>query len=210
MLASGICRHHDIFARLLCIGLQRLLGARELLDGALRVGNSGCRAHQNGRVICFGQLIGEHGEVLALLRIRRLQHRHLRGDGVMAGILLVLRGVHTGVVRDGDDQTAVDTGIGCGVERVCRDIQADMLHGGEGSGARKGSAQRGFHRDLFIRRPLCVDLVVFCNGFRDFSGRRTRIARRKPAAGLIKAPCKCFIAKHQFFHFRSPLRFIDI
>ncbi len=122
----------------------------------------------------------------------------------MAGILLILRGMHTGVIRDRDHETAVDAGVSGGIERVGRDIQADVLHRRKCSCTCEGCAQCGLNGDLFIRCPFRIDFVVLRNCFGDLCRGRAGIAGRKPAAGLIESAREGFIAKHQFFHIITP------
>ena len=204
MTALCVCGHHNVLRGILDVGLERLLLTRQHLNRALGVRNSGRGAHEHGRIKLLGELVGEHGEVLALLRIGRLEHRHLRGNRVVAGILLILRGVHTRVVGDSDHKAAVDAGVRRGIERVCGDVQADVLHRREGSRAGKARAQRRFNGNLFIRRPLCIDFLKLCDLLGDLRGRRSRVARRKAAARLVESACERLVSKHQFLHHSSP------
>ena len=59
--------------------------------------------------------------------------------GEVAVVLLVLRGVHAGVVGGDDHQAGVDAGERERHERVGGHVEADVLHGHQGAGA----GQRG-------------------------------------------------------------------
>ena len=76
----------------------------------------------------FGQIIGQFCKFQCFAGIGRLEHRELGRYGVMAGILLVLRAVHTCIVRNADNHTCVNAGI-CDCEnRVGCNVESDVLH----------------------------------------------------------------------------------
>ena len=108
--------------------------------------------------------------------------------------------MHPRVVGDADDHAAVDARIGGCKKRVRRDVQTDMLHRAEGTRAANGRAERGLARDLLIRRPFRINFLILARIFGNFSRRRSRIARHKPASRLKKSPGNCLIAQHQLFH----------
>ena len=119
---------------------------------------------------------------------------------MMTGILLVLRGVHTGVIGNNDDHAGVDAGVGCRKQRITGDVQTDVLHTAEAALAGHSGAECDFHGNLFVRRPFAVDLIVFCGFFCNLSARRTRIAGSYTAAGLIQTAGNCLVAQHELFH----------
>ena len=104
--------------------------------------------------------------------------------------------MHTGVIRNGDDHTGVDTCIGHRVERVGCNVQADMLHRAEGTLPGQGCPEGCFHCDFFIWRPFGIDVVIFCQFFGDLGARCTRVARREQNAGFVETPGNCLIAQH--------------
>ena len=60
--------------------------------------------------------------------IGRLENENLREVAVETRVLLVLGRVHSGVVRNGEYQSAVRAGDRRVDKRVRRDIQTDVLH----------------------------------------------------------------------------------
>ena len=70
------------------------------------VADPGRGAQEHGRAEPLGDLEAEHREVLGLLGVGGLEHRDLGEPGVVPGVLLVLRGVHAGVVGHDDHQPA--------------------------------------------------------------------------------------------------------
>jgi hypothetical protein len=75
--------------------------------------------------------------LVGFLRRGGLQHRHLGGAGVVPIVLLVLRGVHLGVVGHDHHDPALYTRVGQGEERVRGDVEADVLHGADAPRARQ-------------------------------------------------------------------------
>ena len=49
----------------------------------------------------------------------------------MTGVLLVLGGMHAGVVGNADDHAACNTDVCTDEERVSRDVQSHVLHAAE-------------------------------------------------------------------------------
>ena len=76
------------------------------------MGDAGGQSNDDRRVEFLGYVVGQLGELKALGRIGRFQHRKLGADGVMTGILLVLGGVHPRVIGHGDDHPGVHAGVG--------------------------------------------------------------------------------------------------
>ena len=113
----------------------------------------------------------------------------------MTRVLLVLRRMHTGIVRNDDHHAGIDARIGRGEQRVGRHVQADMLHAAEAARSGDRRAERRFHGDLFIRRPFAVDLVVLRGALRHFCARRAGIAGRDTTAALVQSARDCLISQ---------------
>ena len=123
-----IARHHDILLRVLFIRPGSRLLPFPGLHGALGMGHPGAHLEQHGRVKPLGKLVGQFGEFERLSAVRRLKHRELRRLSVMAGILLVLRAVHAGVIRHANDHPGVYAGIGNREQRVSSNVEPHVLH----------------------------------------------------------------------------------
>ena len=199
----GAGRHHHKFGNILFIGNRRECLPLRRLHHALRVRNAGAHFEKHRRVKFFGYLIRQLCERQRFRRVRRLKHRQFCRNGVMARILLVLRRVHTCVVRHADDKSAAHTGIGQRKQRVCRNVQADVLHAAEAAVACQTCAERSLHRYLFVRRPFCVNFRIFGSAFRDLRAGCAGIAGDKAASGLVQAARGSLVAEHQGFHLDS-------
>ena len=97
---------------------------------------------------------------MGLCGVGGLEHGDAGKGRVVAAVLLVLRGVDGGVVCGENDQTAVDAGVADAHQRVCRDVDADVLHGHERARAAHGSADADLEGDLLVGGPLAVDVLV--------------------------------------------------
>ena len=60
------------------------------------MGDAGGQPQDDRGVELLGELVGKLGEVTTFLAVGGLHHGDLSGPGVVAGILLVLGGVHAG------------------------------------------------------------------------------------------------------------------
>ena len=109
--ADGVARHHHIFGDVLLIGDGLPLLPVGQLHQRLGVGHPGTHFQQHRGVELLGQRKGQPGEGQGFGGVGGLQHRHLGGNGVAAGILLILRGMHPRVVSHADNHTAVHAGI---------------------------------------------------------------------------------------------------
>ena len=101
-----------------------------------------------------GKLEGGQREIVGLLRIGRLEHRHAGRHGVAAIVLLVLTGSHARIVGRDDHQRAGHAAIGGRKEGVGRDVQAHVLHRHQRGRPAKGRTQADFQGHFFVRRPL--------------------------------------------------------
>ena len=165
------------------------------------MGDPGGQPQQHRRVESLGQLIPQLGESQTFGGIAGLQHGHLGGDGVMAGILLVLGGMHPGIVRHGADHAAVHPYVGGGIKRVGRHVQPHVLHGAEAAGAAGGRAEGDLEGHLLVGGPLGIDIrAVLHHAFGDFGARRARVGGHDRDPRLVQAPGNRLVAQQQCFH----------
>ena len=199
MTALGIAGHHDVLLRILFVGLLDL-DALVRFHNALAVGNAGAHLEQNRRIKLLGEFVSQLGESQRFAGVARLEHRDLGSAGVVAGVLLVLAGMHAGVICHADDHTGIHARIADGKQRICCHVQSDVLHAAEAALASQARAERSFHGHFLVGRPFGVNLFVFGHLFRDFRGRRAWIAGYERASGLIKTAGNSGVAQHKLFH----------
>ena len=184
MAALGIAGHHDVLGNILLVFLHHfhtLTG----LHHALGVGHTGTHLQQHGGIKLLRKFISQLGKLKGFCRIGRLQHGDLGSSGIMAGILLILRRVHTRIIRDTDDETGIDTGVGNGKQRVRRHIQTHVLHAAERPAACQRRTEGRFQSNLFIGCPFCVHFLIFGDGFGNFRTGGTGVAGYKAASGFV-------------------------
>ncbi len=210
MTALCIARHHNILGNVLFIGFFRRSNALAGLNDALRMRHARAHLENNRRVKLLGKLKRAHGKGACLCRIRRLKHRNFRRNRVMARILLILRGMHARIVRHDNYHTGIDAGVGYGVQRVSRNIQADMLHAAEAARSCETCAERDLHGYLFIRRPFTIHFIILCGFLCDLRARSSRITGNHAASCLIQTAGNRLIAQHQLFHMFRPFLTGDI
>ena len=158
------------------------------------------RAEEHGHVELLRDIIRRAHEVLALLRIRRLNKGDLRVLCIPAVILLILRGMHTGVVGIDDDETAVHAEIRGSKKRIRRDVKPDELHRAERPRTGDGRAVCHLDGDLFVGRPLAVEGVLILGKlFKYLRAGRARICRTHIHARLIRPAGDGLIARHKIF-----------
>ena len=196
MARPGIGRDHDVLRGLLDERARRRLFAIADRDRTAGMRKPGRAAHDHRRIEGLRQIERKAGEIKRLLRIARLEHRHGREHAVNSRVLLVLRAVNPGIVAHGEDQPAVHADISLRHECIGGDIEADMLHGGERAPAGKGSADRNIERDLFVGRPLGVQVFGRIVGqcLEDFGARRAGIGGSDLHAGFPGAARDRFVA----------------
>lgn len=171
------------------------------LDEALAVADAGGHAQHDGGVEALAELIAQNGHVLGLLGVGGLEHNYLAHARVEAVVLLVLRGVQSGVVRRNEAHAAVDAGVGKGQQRVGRDVQADMLHRREGAAADDGGSDRRLEGDLLVGCPLAGYgvFVLLGNILQYLRARGAGIRGGKGHAGLVKAAGDGLVARSSGF-----------
>ena len=118
----------------------------------------------------------------------------------MAGILLVLGGMHARIVRHGADHAGVHADVRSRIQRIGRHVEADVLHGTEAAGAAGGRAERHLKGHLFIGGPFAINVVAILDDvFRDFGAGSAGIGGHDGDAGLIQPAGNGFVAQHEGF-----------
>ena len=79
-----------------------------------------------------------------------------------AGVLLVLRAEHTGIVGHSHHKTSVNADVRGSVKGICGDIESHVLHCAKGALTGEGSADGHLAGYLFVGRPFGVYFVIFC------------------------------------------------
>ncbi len=153
-------------------------------------------AKQHRDAPALGDFDGRRREIVRLLRVGRLQHRHAGGDGVAPVVLLVLARGHAGVVGRDDDQRGGHAGVRGGEERVGGHVEADVLHRHQRARVAEGGAEGDLHRHLLIRRPL-RPAAQFREAFEDLGGRGSRIARAQRDARIAGRQGNRLVAAQQ-------------
>ena len=194
MAQLGVAGHHDVLGGLLDVVLHRDGFPFPDVHHALAVGDARAHPQQHRRVIFFAQLERALREGVGFRAVGGLQHGHLCRNGVMPAVLLVLAGVHRGVVRHADHHAAGDARIAQREQRIRRHVQAHVLHRADAAHPGQARAEGRLHGDLLVRRPLAVDVVILCQELRDLRGGRSRITAYQPDASVVKAPRHRFIA----------------
>ena len=155
---------------------------------------------QHRRVELLAQLKRGDRQVFRLLAVAGLQAGNTGELGEGAVVLLVLAGVHRGVVGGDDHQARLDAGHRRVHEGVGRDVQADVLHGRQGALARVGRADRHVHGDLFVGRPFGVDVGETREFFEDFGGGGAGVRGGDGDAGLPRPARDGFVAGEHTNH----------
>ena len=198
---AGVGRQHGVFLGVavdLVFALD--LDAVVEFDERLGVGHARGYAQQHRRVVFFAYLEGLFREVFGFLAVGGFEHGDFRRGGVVAVVLLVLRGVHSGIVGGNDDDAALCAGVGEREQRVGGDVETDVLHRDDGAPAGEGRAGGDFEGNFFVRCPFGEDFVVPRDGFEDLGAGRAGIGRGEDAAGLECAARDRLVSRQQLFH----------
>lgn len=137
--------------------------------------------------------------VVGFLLIRRLEHRDLGELGVEAAVLFVLRGVHAGIVRDGQHQPPGDSCQGRVHKGIGGRVEPDVLHRHERPAIGVAHAERFLVRHLLVGGPERADPHAApdrrLNVFEDLRGRGAGIGERAPDAGVDRTKGHGFVAE---------------
>ena len=188
MVQVGVGGRGDVLAGVARIGRDGLLGALAEADKALGVGDAGGGAEKHRQVELLGDLVCSLHEVQTLLRVGGLDHGELGGERVMAVVLLILRGMHTGIVGRDDDKAAGDAVVGSGEDGVCRHVHANVLHGAHRPDARDAGAVCHLGSHLLVGSPFAVEVVtVLGEILEDLRAGGARIGRADLHSGFVGA-----------------------
>ena len=141
--------------------VQFVLGTRRFLylNHSTAVGHAGGHAHEHGEAYLLAQLVGLLHHVVGLLLGAGLQRGNHRELTVEAAVLLVLGGVHRGVVSHEDHQAAVHTRHTRVNEGVGAHVQAHMLHADQRTLAHEGHTQGSLHSRLLVSTPAAMNVA---------------------------------------------------
>ncbi len=129
------------------------------------MGNPRGGAQHHRGIELLRKLQANAGHFVGFLRVRRVKQGHLGKFGIVATVLFVLRRMHARIIGDHQHQTGVDAGVGQSQQGIGGDIDADMLHGGQGTTAGNGSTNSRFEGDFFVGGPFAVHFVKARNFF---------------------------------------------
>ncbi len=184
---AGVGGHHDVFG-----GIHTVLGrplpclrsARPQLHHGVGVGDAGGDAQHDRGVEPLAHLQRHPHQILGLLAVCGLQAGDAGELGVAAVVLLVLGGVHGGVVGGDDDQPCLQAGHR-GVEKgVGGHVEAHVLHHCHGPAAGVGRADGHVQGHLLVGAPLAVHVGVAGQLLEDLRAGGARIGRRHLHTGL--------------------------
>ena len=99
--------HHNVFLSVFNILLEPVVDSLPYLNKAAGMGDSCCEPDYDRSVVALGNIICELCKRETFLRIRGLKHRYFGGLCIVSRILLVLRRMHTRVVRNDYDHTGI-------------------------------------------------------------------------------------------------------
>jgi hypothetical protein len=150
-------------------------------------------AEQDRDLPALRQLDGREHEIIRLLRVGRLEHRHPGGHRVTPVVLFVLAGGHARVIGGDDDQRAANPGVRRRKERIGGDVEADVLHRAESARPTEGRADGDFQGDLLVRGPLGMSTQLG-EVLQDLRGRRARITGSQGDARVPRGQRDGFVA----------------
>ena len=194
-------RGADELADVAGIGRMGVLRALAKFHQALGVADPGGGAVQHRRVEQLGHLAGQGHKVLALLGIAGLHHGDLGSPGIVAVVLLVLRGMAAGIVGGDHDERAAHAHVAGGEQGVRRHVQTHHFHGAEGTGTGDGRAVGHFGGYLLVGGPLAVDIVLILGQIlQNLGAGGAGVGGTDFDPGLIDAPGGGLVAGHQVLH----------
>ena len=166
-------------------------------DDALLVRRLDAQAHHHRHVELLAHREGALGVLVALLAVRRLEHRHAADAAEVAVVLLGHAAGHAGVAGEAHDEPPVDAGVDRADQRIGRDTAARALHRRQGADAAHRGPERHLVGDLLVGGPFRVHAVVAGQVGDDLRAGRTGICRGDLHAGLPGPAGDSFVAEHQ-------------
>ena len=110
----------------------------------------------------------------------------MRGSSIVMGVLLVLGRIHARIVSGQNHETAADAGICGGEKRVCSNVDADVLHGGQHAGAGGAGTDPYLDGNLLVDAPFRIHAIHLRKSLKRFGGRRAGVCHSDTATSL---PC---------------------
>ena len=104
--------------------------------------------------------------------------------GIVVGVLLVLRGVHAGVVGGEHDEASANAGICSREQRVRRNVHANVFHSRKNASATGRCADADFDGDLLVHTPLGIDAILLRKCLERLSRRGARVRDANTGAGF--------------------------
>ena len=172
------------------------VGGRARLHHGIAVADARRDPEQDRDPPALRHLDGREHEIISLLRIGRLEHRHAGRDRVTPVVLFVLARRHARIVRGDDDQRAAHAGIGGGKQRIGGHIQADVLHRAQRARSAEGRADGDLQRHFLVRGPLGM-AAELGEMLQDFRGGRARVSGPERDAGVPRRQRDGFVAAQQ-------------
>jgi hypothetical protein len=213
VLDAGVGRQQGPLLDLL-VGLELILG--NLVaggDAGTAVGDAGDHPHHDRHRQLFGEFEGFEHHVVALLLVARLETGDERELGEITTVLLVLRGVHAGVVCDREDEATVGAGDRGVHECIGGDVEADVFHAHQGALAGPTHPQRLLVGDLLVGRPECVDIAgLFCatiDKLEDLGRRRSGIGVDAAKPGMDGTEADGLVTEENLSVHSCSLRRVD-
>ena len=153
------------------------------------MGHAGGDTHQHRQFLLLRVFKGDRHHVVGLLLVRGFERRNHGKLTIEARVLLVLRGMHRGVVGHQNNEAAVDASHTAINKRVGTDVESYMLHTNQGALTHERHTQSGFHSRLLVGAPTAVHAAFLRQGITldklcDFGRRRTRIGIHARESGV--------------------------
>ena len=184
-------------------GIVQLVLSHRLVVGlhhGAGVAQAGGEAHHDGNAVALRQFKAISRHIVGLLLIGGLKAWHHGEIRIETGILLILRGMHGGIVGSYHEQAAVGSRHRRIDERIGSHIDSHMFHRCNGTQTAVTHAESLLDGGLFIRRPVAVDFAlagywIFLDIFQNFCRRcaRIRVCSRKPR--IDGSESKSFVAQ---------------
>ena len=200
----GVCGHHDPLRSIFCIGLRLNLHTLAQFNGTFRMRHAHRGANHARHIEALGHLEGVFGEGKRFGRIGGIEHGNMRGAGIKARILLILRGVHARVIGRENHETAVDARVGSGEQGVGGHVDAHVLHAREHAAASGACAQANFHGDFLIRAPFGIYAGLLRERFHGFGRRRAGVCHANSGASLPRAARNRLVAGNKLHKSNPP------
>ncbi len=194
----GVSRHHRKLGGILNVWLQLVVCS--LLERYERLGVRYSRrsSQHYRRIVLFRKFVRELYIFLTLGAVARFEHRSIRRYSVISRVLFVLRRVHTGIVRNYQNESGVYPRICVCKKRIRGYVHTDVLHTNERSRSRDRRAYSDLRRYFLVRRPFDVNVFIIGDRFRYLRARSTGIRGGNPDSRFVSSSCYRFVAKHYF------------